>query len=77
MLNMHRILPMYKHSSKWLLLMDLEGTLWVHRRLGLGASLRTWMATQGSSACWRCSGVSRWMDGTMCGCSAGCRLRVC
>ncbi|KAJ7857921.1 hypothetical protein B0H14DRAFT_3447614 [Mycena olivaceomarginata] len=27
MLDMHRVLPTYKHSSKRLLLMDLEGTL--------------------------------------------------
>lgn len=36
MLDMHRVLPRYKHSSKRLLLMDLEGTLWARPRAGPG-----------------------------------------
>ncbi|KAJ7480172.1 alpha,alpha-trehalose-phosphate synthase [Mycena galericulata] len=33
-LDMHRVLPRYKHSSKRLVLMDLEGTLWTRPKLG-------------------------------------------
>ncbi|KAJ7837220.1 alpha,alpha-trehalose-phosphate synthase [Mycena olivaceomarginata] len=36
MLDMHRVLPRYKHSSKRLLLMDLEGTCGRGRGPGLG-----------------------------------------
>ncbi|KAJ7139621.1 alpha,alpha-trehalose-phosphate synthase [Mycena epipterygia] len=36
-LDMHRVLPRYKHSSKRLLLMDFEGTLWMRPKLTPGA----------------------------------------
>ncbi|KAJ7630490.1 alpha,alpha-trehalose-phosphate synthase [Roridomyces roridus] len=36
-LDMSRVLPRYKHSSKRLILMDLEGTLWMRPKNGLVA----------------------------------------
>ncbi|KAJ7124806.1 alpha,alpha-trehalose-phosphate synthase [Mycena crocata] len=36
-LDMHRVLPRYKHSSKRLVLMDLEGTLWMRPKSGAAA----------------------------------------
>ncbi|KAJ7225989.1 alpha,alpha-trehalose-phosphate synthase, partial [Mycena pura] len=33
-LDMHRVLPRYKHSSKRLLLLDFEGTLWMRPKPG-------------------------------------------
>lgn len=36
-LDMHRVLPRYKHSSKRLLLMDFEGTLWARPKPGAPA----------------------------------------
>ncbi|KAJ7275525.1 alpha,alpha-trehalose-phosphate synthase [Mycena haematopus] len=35
-LDMHRVLPRYKHSSKRLLLMDFEGTLWMRPKSAPG-----------------------------------------
>ncbi|KAJ7748550.1 alpha,alpha-trehalose-phosphate synthase [Mycena maculata] len=36
-LDMHRVLPRYKHSSKRLVLLDFEGTLWKRPKLGVPA----------------------------------------
>ncbi|KAJ6604163.1 alpha,alpha-trehalose-phosphate synthase [Mycena vulgaris] len=36
-LDMHRVLPRYKHSSKRLVLMDFEGTLWARPKPGAPA----------------------------------------
>ncbi|KAJ7823629.1 glycosyltransferase family 20 protein [Mycena olivaceomarginata] len=57
MLDMHRVLPRYKHSSKRLLLMDLEGTLWARPRAGPWGQVLRRFAADGRNDVWLLSGL--------------------